>query len=119
MRVDTVVRKRDKFVSEVRDLFCRAEAYMLPFKDINKKVIAIYRRLYDSNLPKYAVAYVRGVVDESFSRHRGLLVFTYEWEGKRLSIESEEYKAIRPQDIYEKASETGRFAYRKDLTKLY
>ena len=63
--------------------------------------------------------YLHGVADTMYGLHWSNLVFSYEVDGVRMSIESEEYKAIPPQYVNEHCSHTGQWVYRKDLSKAF
>lgn len=70
-------------------------------------------------LPYYAREYLRGYVDAKRDMLWHDMVFSYEIDGKRLSIDSVEYKAYMPEYVCTTALHSGAYVWKSDTSKFY
>jgi len=71
-------------------------------------------------VPRWAHCYLRGILDARMSEiWRKEVVFSYEIDGKRLSIEDPKYREVPAQYVHENFSHTGAFIWRGDHAKYW
>lgn len=94
MHISTASNHRDRYIRFVRDLWSRAKHFSMSQDEI---IIEKNQYLYGdtawSRVPRWVRAEVRGYYNacREFA-YRYDLVFSYEINGKRLAIDTEEYK---------------------------
>jgi len=111
---------KQRMLTRINDLYHEAVLY----KDTANALTDKYcERILHSpeyhKLPVYMREYLRGYRDAKADALWSHMVFSYEVDGKRLSIESPEYKAYDAIYISENCTDTGCYIWRSDMSKLY
>jgi hypothetical protein len=120
MRKDRMLNIKDKMLARIDDIYCNAELYCYSGKQITNKYLEIVLMTDDYNrLPLYMKEYIRGYKDCKAKDIWHKLVFSYVVNGKRLAIDTPEYKAIDYFYIYDNCLHSGAYVWRKDTSKLF
>ena len=120
MNISRSLKLRDRYVSHIMDVYNRAEVYHLSSSQIQEKLVALvwgdeaFRRL-----PQWVKSYCFGVSDTCSRYHQRSMVYSYVVDGVRLSIESDEYKAVSPEYIHRECSDSGALSYRDDINAIF
>lgn len=107
-----------RLAGQIRNLYLNADRFHWDSDFIQEGLHKIYNTEDYQRLPGHIAAYLGGVIDTLRHFHWQKVVFSYEIKGKRLSIESEEYRKVKPQYVSENCSHTGCFIYR-DSGKIF
>jgi hypothetical protein len=111
-------KQRDK--AAIKSIWQRARQQFWTHEYILEKLSEICNSDRFKTQPMHAKEYLRGYSDALFDMHWEYLVYTYDCgEHGRLSIESEEYKAIRPYDVHKLYSDSGCHCYRENLSARF
>ena len=120
MRLNQIMKLERSFASVVRDIYRRALQQQWSSRKINRCYIEQVLGSDDYvRLPRYSKAYIRGVRDTCNALYQQNVVFSYEIHGQRLSIESEEYRAVSPKYVNDHCIESGAYMYRSAPNNLY
>lgn len=103
---------------EMHHIYRQAREYYWPHTEIMKRMNVLYETLY----PRIRMCdkeYLYGVSSTLFRLHWDNLVFSYVVNGKRLAIDSPEYRAVEAQFISEFCSDSGAHMYRGSNGALF
>lgn len=105
---------------QIANIWRQARDYWWSQATINERLAKVWNDPTMLTQPMYVKEFLRGYSTACFDMHWSHLVFSYNCgEHGRLSIESPEYKAISPQEIHEKYSDTGCYVYRDNLNAMF
>ncbi len=112
---EATLKRRDMLLVRIKDMFSQVRVYRLSARHLR----ALERELYASSdwqrLPGRTREFLLGYICACREYMMcDSLVWSYEVNGKRLPIDSEEYAAILPREIHEKHGHTGAFVWRDD-----
>jgi hypothetical protein len=120
MDLDRVIKLEKSFASAVHEIYRSAAELGLSSSEINKRICEnIWENDVYKKLPRYAKSFVEGVRHHCEMLQWELVVFSYVVNGKRLTIESEEYRKVDPCYVSENCTDTGAFVYREFPDKLF
>lgn len=98
-------------------IFIQAEREYLSSTEIS---VLTREATNDPRLPLWATRQLTGVENGLRAMlYRQALVFAYKINGRYLPIDCPKYKAIAPQDVHDKYSQTGVHVYRCNTEKVY
>jgi len=109
----TTMNRKARLLRRFQDIWSRVEVYGLS----HDNYLALRKELHDSDdyrrAPVWVREYLRGYEDcwiEGVWRNK--VIFSYVVDGRRLALDSPEYKAVEPRVVYETAAETGAHIWR-------
>lgn len=112
MRHKRIHKLKTGFAQDITNLYCNAARFHWDTNRLSEYRRDIFNRARQSKIPQYAIEFLRGVDWHCNKMHWQLLVYSYEINGMRLAIDSDEYRKIPPQDVCELWLHTGAFIYR-------
>jgi len=120
MNISRSLKLRDRYVTYIMDEYNKAEIYHSSSSQIQENLRAmVWGDEVFGRLPEWVKSYCRGVSDTCSRYHQRSMVYSYVVDGVRLSIESDEYKAVSPEYIHRECSASGALSYRDDINAIF
>jgi hypothetical protein len=119
MRYEQISKIERDLVHGAINLYDNAKRFQWDSDFVNESVNKHIRNDNYRKLPRYAQSHVDGALEALYKLHWRNVEFSYEIAGKRLSIRSEEYRKVKPQEVSELWSHTGAFIYIDSPNKLF
>lgn len=119
MKLDKVIRLEKSFAEQVHNIYANAARFHWDSDFVNDAVRKMREQDDYKQLPRYAQSFVSGVLHHCRMLHDKLMVFSYVVKGKRLTIDSDEYRKVSPEYVHKHCSDTGCFVYKDEPSKLW
>lgn len=112
--LDTTINRKRRLKSRLGDLLQRVEIYGLSHDEyLTRRTAEIFESDDWKRAPEWVKSYLRGYEDGFMVALWREVVFSYEIDGKRLAIDTPEYRAIPPKRVNDEFSDTGAYIWRK------
>jgi len=109
MKTERALKLRKQFTEYVSNTFTNAERFYWSCDCIYE---SLRENIFNTNdyakCPMWLHAYIDGYIERCFEQHWKLVIFSYEINGKRVTIQSNNYRKIPPNKI---DTSTGCYVY--------